>query len=324
MYSMSISMSAAFRQWLPLVLFTVTILSITSCQRAPKQDTGQPKPKPPISLKSIIGIPFTEVRRTFDSGLAFEPHGFYQEPSWKFTLLSEDSINIYSPTLKNFVVNPVIIDHDSVVNMAWAWLRVKTMSKDSIIFQVLKVANREIAHEGPYVFMKLYSNTYITDSLHTSALELQRPTAKDTAFIKKLTALAYNHPEKAFAATQPAQFISNTPKITVKKKEVKPDRAMGTVAEEAYYSPEYNVTIHKAYDNFNYAFAVTVDEKGGLHFIRSLQDSYGDPDFEKYSARNIKAILDGYFKYYIRVLPGRTLNIPHGSMVTLNVTGIQD
>jgi hypothetical protein len=310
----------------PAVFFTAAtvIISLVSCHNSPKQNNTPPKPKPPISLKSIVGIPFTEVRRTFDSGLAFEPHGFYQEPSWKFTLLFEDSINIYSPTLKNFVVNPVIIDHDSVVNMAWAWLRVKKMCKDSIIFQVLKVANKEIAHEGPYVYMKLYANSYITDSLHTSAQALQRPTAKDTAFIKNLTAQARNNPGKAFAATQPARFISKTSKILIRKKEVKPDRAMGTVAEESYYSPEYNVTIHKAYDNFSYSFAVTVDEKGGLHFIRSLQDSYGDPDFEKYSIRNIKAILDGYFKYYVKVYPGYTLSIPHSSMVTLNVAGIQD
>lgn len=110
----------------------------------------------------------------------------------------------------------------------------------------------------------------------------------------------------------------------VKKREVKPDMATGTVAEEAYFSPEYDINIHHAYDDFSYSFAATVDEKGQIIFIRSIDQSYGDPEFDKYMVRNIKAIISGYLKYYLQVIPGRTLNIPHSSMIVLNVNGTKD
>ena len=309
-------------QPLLLVVLLVSVFTYTACK--PKSKPVKVKRKPQLSFKNFIGIPYTEVRRVFDSGLAFEPHGFYQEPNWKFTILSEDSLSIYSPTKKQFVLNPIIFDHDSVINMAWAWLRAIKLSKDSMVFQVLRLENKQISHERPYVYMKLYADSYITDSLHASAFDLQKPNAKDTAFVKHLTEAARVDPEKAFAATHPAQLISRSPQVDIRREQVKPDMATGTVAEEAYMGPAYDITVHKAYDNFDYSFMVTVNEKGKLIFIRSLNEGYGDPDFEKYAMRNIKGIIDGYLHYYVQVIPGSTIGIPHASMIVLNVKGVQN
>lgn len=311
------------KQWLVLILLAFTAICWSACQPKPKP-VKKVKPKPQLSFKKVIGIPFTEARRIFDSGLAFEPHGFYQEPNWRFTILSEDSVRIYSPSKKKFVINPIILDHDSVINMAWAWLRVIKLSKDSMVFQVLKVQNKQISHERPFVYMKMYADSYIKDSLHTTAAALQKPDHQDTAIIKHLTELSRADPNKAFAATQPAQFISKSPLVSIVKEQVKPDMATGSVAEEAYYSPVYDITIHKAYDDFDYSFAATVDEKGHIIFIRSLETSLGDPDFEKYAVRNIKGIINGYLSYYVKAIPGQTIGIPHASMMVLNIIGIKD
>ncbi len=300
-----------------LAAFAVTLLS--GCTSAPKHNTV--KAKPQISFKSITGVSYTEVRRYFETGLVFERHGYYQGADWQLKTLSADSMWVYSAVRKKSLISPIILDHDSVINIDWAWLRVKNMSRDSITFQVLKVENKEISHTGPFVFMKFYADDYIKNKLHTTAAVLRKPYPRDTAYIQQLTAQARLDPEKAFAATQPAQLTSTSPALTVLKHKVKPDFLTGIVAEEAYYFPEYNIHISKAYDDFSYSFAVTVDEKGNLHFIRSLQDSYGDPEFEKIAERNIKGIIAGYLKYYLHTVPGRTLNIPHSSMVTLNVSG---
>ncbi len=306
--------------------FTCCLLAIglgySSCKPKPKPVAAR-LVKKQINFKGVIGISFTEARRVFDNGLSFEPHGFYQEPNWKVTFLPGDSVSIYSPTKKKFVTAPVVLDHDSVVSVAWAWLRVKKLSKDSIVFQVLKVQNNEIYQGKPYVFMKLYANSYITDSLHTSAAALEKPNHADTAFIKNLAIQSNRDITKAFAATQPVILTSRSPRLTVSKRAVKPDLATGAIAEDAYYSPTYDINIRQAFDDFNYSFAATVDEKGHVTFVRSLDQSY-DADFEKYIIRNIKGIISGYLKYYMQVIPGKTLNIPHASTIVLNVNGTKN
>ena len=63
-------------------------------------------------LKSIRGIGYTEVKRTFDNGLSFSPVGFQLVPEWRITFI-KDSVNIFSPKKNRFLNAPVVFDHDS-------------------------------------------------------------------------------------------------------------------------------------------------------------------------------------------------------------------
>jgi len=108
-------------------------------------------------LKGILGIKYTEVKRTFDNGLSFSPVGYQLVPEWRISFPSVDSVNIYSPKKKRFLNTPVIFDHDSVYNVAWAWLKLKYIKKDSIQFMVLHVHNNIIAEE---------KNACVHDLLH--------------------------------------------------------------------------------------------------------------------------------------------------------------
>jgi hypothetical protein len=88
-----------------------------------------------------------------------------------------------------------------------------------------------------------------------------------------------------------------------------------------YLSPTYNITIKKAYDSFNYIFTAYVDEKGALIFRKSNQEMM--PEFKEATISAMKGITDGYLKAYLDITPGKTLGIPHNSIVILNVTGIK-
>ena len=89
-----------------------------------------------------------------------------------------------------------------------------------------------------------------------------------------------------------------------------------------YLLPEFTVTIHKAYKDFSYYFSAYVDEKGQIHFIRSIVPLH--QEFAATYPRIIQAILDGYLKRYVKVTPGSTLGIPHTSIVLLTVNGKKD
>ena len=45
------------------------------------------------------------------------------------------------------------------------------------------------------------------------------------------------------------------------------------------------------------------------------------PEFAKSTIEVMKGITDGYLKLYLNAKPGKTLGIPHTSIVLLNVTG---
>ena len=117
-------------------------------------------------LKAIKGVKFTEVRRQFDNGLSFSPVGYQLVPEWRISFPSVDSVNIYSPRKGRFLNAPVVFDHDSIFNVAWAWLRLKYLKKDSMQFQVLHVTDKTIDDEKVHVFMTFYTNDYIKNVLH--------------------------------------------------------------------------------------------------------------------------------------------------------------
>jgi len=276
--------------------------------------------KPQPSFKSVIGIHYTEVRRTFKNGVIFNGQGFQLAPDWRFTFVSTDSINIYSPVKKRFFNCPVIFDHDSVFNIAWAWLKLKKLTKDSIKFQVLHVENKVIIDDRSNLYMTIYSDDYIKNKLHTDAQILQKPTQGDTLFIKTKIALANRIPDSSFAGTEQPILKSKSPLLTIKRVETPVDSAESTDPKADYINPEYNITITKAYKNFNYSFVATVDAFGQLHFWRSTIIPV-DKDFEIWQNRMMTGIVNGYLKLYLTVSPGKTLGLPHNSFVILNVTG---
>lgn len=276
--------------------------------------------KPQPSFKSVIGIHYTEVRRTFKNGVIFNSQGFQLAPDWRFTFVSADSINIYSPEKKRFFNCPVIFDHDSVFNIAWAWLKLRKLTKDSIKFQVLHVENKVVIDDRSNLYMTIYSDDYIKNKLHTDAQTLQQPTRADTLFIKAKIALANRFPDSSFAATDQPRLKSKSPLLTIQREKASVDSVDSTDPHPDYINPEYNITVTKAYKDFYYSFIITVDALGQMHFWRSTTIAM-DEAFEATRIRIMNGIISGYLKHYLDITPGKTLGLPHNSFVILNVTG---
>jgi len=269
-------------------------------------------------LKSIKGIHYTEVRRQFDNGLSFSPVGYQLVPEWRISFPSIDSVNIYSPKKGRFLNAPVMFDHDSIFNVAWAWLKLKYIKKDSIQFMVLHVHDDTIVTEKVHVFMTFYTNSYIKDVLHSDTGKLWRPSRSDTTYIKAKTLLADKIADSAFAGTDPATLTSKSPLLTVKKEAV-PDDLDGGKSYDAYLSPTFDIVIHHAYEDFSYSYTAYVDEKGIITFRKSI--NFISPEFVEAYTTAMKGITDGYLKLYLNVTPGKTLGIPHRSIIFLTVVG---
>ena len=309
-----------------LFVFTTSLLSvachhITPEEKAKKNLEEQAK-KIKLLLKSIRGISYTEVKRVFDNGLSFDTDGYRLKPSWRLSFSSSDSVNIFNPKRNIFNNAPVMFDHDSIFNIAWAWLKLKCLNKDSLKFQVLKVEDHVIVDRKPNVFITLYSDRYIHDVLHTDTIKLWRPTKKDTLFIKHKAAQANSNLDSAFAALQPVVLESRRPSlVSIKKKEVNSDIVDEMTPDDQYLSPEYNIVIKNAYADFSYSFSVWVDEHGKLTFRKSV--IFLHPEFRKTIPNELKGIVDGYLKLYVKAIPGKTLGIIHSSVIILNVKGIK-
>jgi hypothetical protein len=271
------------------------------------------------SFIPVKGIRYSEVRRTFKNGIAFNEDGYQLEPEWRFSFLSDDSVNIYNPKRKMFVNAPVLFDHDSLFNIAWSWMRLRKLHQDSIIFQVMKVEGRALTRDQSVVYMTLYADDYIRNKLHTTSAALMKPTRADTLFIQRKAALANKDTSKAFSARQPAVLSSKTKLLTIKpiSKLTEDEKREGV--NQDYMLPEYNISIKNAYDDFKYSFSVRVDADGSLHFLRSVIFLF--PEFVASYNRAMRGITDGYLKAYLNVKPGTTLGIPHASFIIVNVMG---
>ena len=269
-------------------------------------------------LKTIQGIPFTEVKRRFDNGMSFSPVGFQLVPEWRITFPSMDSVTIFSPKKNRFLNAPVVFDHDSIFNVAWAWLKLRYIKKDSMQFMVLHVHDNIIVDEKVHVFMTFYTNDYIKNVLHSDTSKLWKPTRRDTDYIKAKTLIAAKIADSAFAGVVPPVLRSKSKMVTVSKEAV-PDEVDGGKSYDAYLSPTYHIVIHHAYDDFDYTYTGFVDDKGNLTFRKSGQFMY--PEFKEATITAMKGITDGYLKLYLDVIPAKTLGIPHTSIIFLNVTG---
>lgn len=313
------------------VILLALVIFISSfagrCNRGLKaiEDEKARKAEAAVRTKHVIatikGIKYTEVRRQFDNGLSFSPVGYQLVPEWRISFPSVDSVNIYSPRKGRFLNAPVVFDHDSIFNVAWAWLRLKYVKKDSIQFQVLHVTDQVIDEEKVHVYMTFYTNDYITKVLHKDTANIWRPSRRDTAYIMAKSALANRVRDSAFAGTEPASLKARSKLIDVQKETVPVDDVNGGKSYDEYLLPTYNITIHKAYENFNYLFSAYVDKDGNLIFRKANQ--FIMPEFKESTLTAMKGITDGYLKLYLDVKAGKTLGIPHTSIVLLNVTGVK-
>ncbi|MBK0380637.1 hypothetical protein [Mucilaginibacter segetis] len=299
-----------------LFILLLAIITISACNtETKKEETKDARP----SFKSVFGRRFTEVRRNFKSGLSFNNEGYQLEPNWHFSFPSDDSVNIYNPKRKMFVNAPVLFDHDSIFNIAWAWLRLRKLSHDSIIFQVMKVEDRALLRERSTVFMTMYADDYIKNTLHTDAAHLIKPNHLDTLFIRKKVEESIKDSTKAFAARQPVTLTSKNKLLTVERISNTDAYKSSNVVMEDYLLPEFNIVINKAYDDFNYSFSAIVDENGEIHFRKSVKFIF--PEFVEPSNRAMHGIINGYFKAYLKSTPGKTLGMPHPSIIIINVEG---
>jgi hypothetical protein len=308
-----------------LMAMLAALQLLTACRQSPstsqQQSSKSAKPKQKVSFKKVHGIAYTEVRRQYSNRLGFNEAGYHLQPEWRVTFLSDDSVSIFSIVLQKFIKQEVIIDHDSVVNVAHSWLKVKHLSRDSMLFQVLYVRSQHIDNNSN-IYMKLYSNDYIKNVLHTTPAELQRPPRRDTLFIQQKVKESIADINKAFAATDPVSMQSLNANVKIEKKELKRANVLkNEFVSDNYLSPEFNITIHKAYADFNNKMQLIVDDKGGLHFVKPLMVIYEDLENRK---KIMRGIVSGYLTYYIKTSAGKTLGMPHPSRIMVNVIGIKD
>jgi hypothetical protein len=271
-------------------------------------------------IGSIKGIGYTEVRRKFDNGLSFSPVGYQLIPEWRISFPSNDSVNIFSPKKNKFLNAPVVFDHDSIFSIAWAWLKLQHLSKDSLKFMVIHVDDHNvIIDEKTHVFMTFYANDYIKNVLHSDTNNLWRPGVKDSLYIKQKVDRANANLIGAFAGTQPVTLTSRNPSLTVNKELESADYAGGGKIYDDYLSPTFNITIHHAYTDFSYSYSAFVDQKGTITFRKSITFLY--PEFVKPYTEAMKGITDSYLKLYLKTTPAKTLGMAHSSIIILNVVG---
>ncbi|MDR6943363.1 hypothetical protein [Mucilaginibacter pocheonensis] len=276
-----------------------------------------------ISFRSIKGISYTEVNRRQKNGLSFNEDGYQLEPQWKVNFVSDDSVSIYSAIKKRFLNFPLSRGYDSVFNTARTWLKVKKMSKDSLVLEMLKAQNDTVDLSGGGVYMTFYADNYMKNVLRSDATALGHTSRKDTLFIRSLVNKANNDIKKAFAARQPVTFISKSPSVKLEKRKTEGDILNNFNTSADYLYPTFDIVINKAYRNFQYSFSVYVDEKGQMHYGEPLIAFVGESLRQRYIHES-QAIMNTYLKYYLQVIPGKTLNMPHTSVISINVKGKAD
>lgn len=263
---------------------------------------------------------FIEVRREFDTGLSFSQQGFQQIPEWTLYFLQGDSVKIYSPFEKRYIHYPIYFDHGKVINFAREFLRVKHISRDSIVLQLLRVQARIVNQDLSKVYMRFYSENYIKNVLHADPDSLRKPNTRDTIFIKSLIGRTKRYPnigDSLFAARQPVLLRSKVDWISVvKKKLAKSD--IDYRASDEYLYPEYTINIQNAYKDFSYTFTAYVDQHGKITVGRfaSIEEDFVAPQ-----RRVMQGIVDLYLHRFLEITPGQTLGMSHSTEITLHLRG---
>lgn len=304
-----------------LIVAFSTLYSCNPAGKPAKKENAAPKTR--LSFLPYKGIMYQEVKRRFSNGLSFDSLGFQQQPSWIIQLVSNDSIRAYSPQKKAMQGFHLHYDHGDVYNFAKEWFRIKHINKDSIVMQRLFVSKKEIAKDiRSDVNLTYYAQNYIKNTLKTTAEVLQRPTARDTAFIKSLSQRANRNPtnrDSVFACRQPVVLIPKNNLISVEKLS-SVDVLNGKTEAYDYLYPSYRLVIQKAYKDFGYTFTVLVDEKGKLY----LGTFSGEiPEYHEVRKKVLEGIISVYMQNLLKIKPGTTLGIPHASEITVTVKGIK-
>jgi len=298
-------------------LLLIIVITYTGCK-----DPGRAKEKHLISFSAYNGINYSEVARRQKNGLSFNEYGYQLEPQWKLKFVSDDSVSVFSPTKNTFINFPLTRGYDSVFNAARSWLKIKKMSKDSIVMEILQAKGDSLDINGSKVYMLFYADNYVKNVLHTDTSILRHPSRKDTLFVKGLVAKANSNIVKAFSARQPVQLISQSSLITVKQQHTTPDITNNFDPSDDYLDPNFDITIHKAFKDFYYSFEVCVDGKGQMHYVRPLIDfSMSSPDFKAAFIRMSEGVMKSYLQYYLKVVPGSTLGFAHASTISVHVEG---
>jgi len=239
----------------------------------------------------------------------------------KCFFMPKDSASVFSPDSNRFLTFPVTLDHDSLFNVGNTWLRAKKVTKDSLVFQVMKVETRVVYLLESNVYMTFYADDYIK-RLKTSLPDLQKPDRADTLFVRQRSAMANKYPDTLFAAHEPVVLKSKSLLVKIEKEQVVGDVMNHFNTSDSYLDPIYDITIHKAYQDFSRSFTVLVDNNGQMHFVKNLIFCF--PEDKEATDHILKGIIDGYLTLYADVIPGSTLGITHTSLITLNITGIKN
>jgi hypothetical protein len=301
-----------------ILLLVITVIG-AGCKR--KGIVAHNGPKDLISFKSIQGITYTEVARRMKNGLSFNDYGYQLEPQWKMSFISDDSTRIYSPIKKQLINFPLSRGYDSIFNTARTWLKVRKMNKDSLVLEILNYKNGLIDVTGAKVYMILLADNYIKSTLHSDSTILRRPSRRDTVYISKLVAKANSNYENAFSARQPVQLISKSPMVGVEQRKTEPTMENNFDTSDDYLDPTFDIVINKAYRNFYYSFSVYVDDKGSMMYRTPLVP-FTDEGFKIAYNKEAQDIMNTYFKYFFKVIPGSTLGMPHTSIISIHVRGV--
>ncbi|HUH19115.1 hypothetical protein [Albibacterium sp.] len=301
-----------------ILLFILCVVFFSACTGPTKGNRDGKRPP----FLPIAGIDFYEARRSFDNGLSFDTIGFQQEPIWMLRFINNDTVSIYSPTLNMMGEYPIYYDHDSIFNFGTEWFRVKSLDKDSMLFQRLSVKGLRVKESLSNVYMKFYSESFIRDSLKTTVEELRKPNRADSVFIRSRVERANRNPliiDSVFSARDGVQLRSINQNLSVSRYEYDPGEAIGKSLAYRYLYPEFDIEINKAYKDFYYSFSVLVDQYGKM----SVGKFITSPEFEESRERVLQGIIDVYLQNWMEIKPGTTLGMPHSTLIMLHVKGVQ-
>lgn len=302
-------------KFFPAVLLFIYSLLFLSCGHISKLNE-----EPTPTFTEIKGIKYSEVKRRFGNGLSFNEQGFQLEPEWNIYFNADDSVRIFSPEKQKYMTYRIFHSHKALFQFAREWFRIKHVSKDSLLFQVMALESRVVKEDLSDIFMTLYSDDYIKNVLKTEAAKLKIPSREDSLFIKYRAIQANSNLDSAFAARNPVVLKSKSKITRVEKIMPGLDPYLGHVnRSEEYLYPEYRINIDKAYQDFRYSFSVIVDHNGKMHFKQFLVSV--EPEFLETKTKVAKGIIDVYLKNILDITPGNTLGFPHSSLINLHVIG---
>ncbi|QEC75324.1 hypothetical protein [Mucilaginibacter ginsenosidivorax] len=304
---------------LPVLLLTLSIFFNLACKQPPiVKHNGE---KDLISFKPVWGVAYSEISRHTANGLSFTNYGYQMEPQWRINFVSNDSASIYSPTKGKFINFPLTRGYDSIFNTARTWLKVKAMNRDSLKLEIINSYGDTVDKRGTKIYMTFYADNYIKNTLHTDTAILKRANHKDSLFIKRLSDASNKDYTKAFAARQPATLSSTSHKVKVKKWIAEGDLLNHFDTSDDYMNPTFDIAITKAYADFYYSFSVYIDADGQMHYNEPLIPFLGQSLKDNYIHQST-AVMNGYLKHYLKVTPGKTLNMLHASKINIHVQGI--